>query len=200
MDKRLLAPLLLLPLSLPALAGTTPSFDCAKAHSSVEQLICKDAGLAALDNELAALYPKAITNFSPEQAKTEKAMQRGWIKGRNECWKDADPRKCIESSYQMRITELQVKGGQLVVPSPVLYQCGKDLALTAYFYNDGKLPAAVINLGADQQVLAYGVPTGSGARYEGQNLSLWTKGKEALLERYGQPNLSCQQSGKGSNE
>lgn len=197
MNKPLLGTLAFMPLLASA---ATPSFDCAKAQGAAEQLICEDAGLAALDNELAALYPKAIANFSPEQAKTEKAMQRGWIKGRNECWKDADPGKCIESSYQTRITELQIKGGQLMVPSPVLYQCGKELTLTAYFYNDGKLPAATINLGPDQQVLAYGVPTGSGARYEGQNLSLSTKGKEALLERYGQPVLQCQELGKGSNE
>lgn len=197
MNKMLFGTLALMPLLASA---ATPSFDCAKAQGAAEQLICEDAGLAALDNELAALYPKAIANFSPEQAKTEKAMQRGWIKGRNECWKDADPGKCIESSYQTRITELQIKGGQLMVPSPVLYQCGKELTLTAYFYNDGKLPAATINLGPDQQVLAYGVPTGSGARYEGQNLSLSTKGKEALLERYGQPVLQCQELGKGSNE
>lgn len=186
---------------MPLLASAAiPSFDCAKAHGAAEQLICEDAGLAALDNELAALYPKAIANFSPEQAKTEKAMQRGWIKGRNECWKDADPGKCIESNYQTRITELQIKGGQLMVPSPVIYQCGKELTLTAYFYNDGKLPAATINLGPDQQMLAYGVPTGSSARYEGQNLTLSTKGKEALLERYGQPALQCRELGKGSNE
>lgn len=197
MNKPLLGTLAFMPLLASA---ATPSFDCTKAQGAAEQLICEDAGLAALDNELAALYPKAIANFSPEQAKTEKAMQRGWIKGRNECWKDADPGKCIESSYQTRITELQIKGGQLMVPSPVLYQCGKELTLTAYFYNDGKLPAATINLGPDQQVLAYGVPTGSGARYEGQNLSLSTKGKEALLERYGQPVLQCQELGKGSNE
>lgn len=197
MNRLLFGTLSLMPLLASA---ATPSFDCAKAQGAAEQLICEDAGLAALDNELAALYPKAIANFSPEQAKTEKAMQRGWIKGRNECWKDADPGKCIESSYQTRITELQIKGGQLMVPSPVLYQCGKELTLTAYFYNDGKLPAATINLGPDQQVLAYGVPTGSGARYEGQNLSLSTKGKEALLERYGQPVLQCQELGKGSNE
>lgn len=200
MKSLLFAPLLLLPVSLPSLADTPPSFDCSKAHSSAEQLICKDAGLAALDNELAALYPKALANFSPEQAKTEKATQRGWIKGRNECWKDQDPRQCIESSYQMRITELQVKGGQLMVPSPVLYQCGSKVKLTTYFYPDAKLPAAVINLGPDEQVLAFSVPTGSGARYEGQNLSLWTKGSEARLERYGEPALQCQETGKGSNE
>lgn len=197
MNKILLGTLSLMPLLTQA---ATPSFDCAKAHGSAEQLICKDATLAALDNELASLYPKAIANFSAEQAKTEKALQRGWIKGRNECWKESDPAKCIEASYQTRITELQIKGGQQMVPAPILYQCGKDLTVTAYFYNDTKLPTAVINLEPEQQVLAYAVPTGSGARYEGQNLSFWTKGQEALLGRYGQPDLNCQQTGKGSNE
>lgn len=191
MNKLLLGPLIFAPLLA---CAATPSFDCAKAHGAAEQLICENAGLAALDNELAALYPKAIANFSAEQAKTEKAMQRGWIKGRNECWKDRDPRQCIDASYQMRITELQVKGGQLTVPTPVDYQCGNKVTLSTYFYNDAKLPAAVINLSegdSQQQVLSYEAPSASGARYEGQNLSLFTKGDEASLERYGQPTLSC---------
>lgn len=200
MNRLLFGTLSLMPLLASA---TTPSFDCAKAHGAAEQLICEDAGLAALDNELAALYPKAIANFSAEQAKTEKALQRGWIKGRNECWKDRDPRQCIDASYQMRITELQVKGGQLMVPTPVDYQCGKNVTLSTYFYNDAKLPVAVINLSEGenlQQVLAYETPSASGARYEGQNLTLFTKGNEASLERYGKPTLQCQEIGKGSNE
>ena len=191
MNKLLLGPLLFAPLLA---CAATPSFDCAKAAGAAETLICKDAALAALDNELAALYPKALANLSPEQLKTEKAMQRGWIKGRNDCWKAKDLRQCVEENYQQRITELQIKGGQLMVTTPVDYQCGNKVTLSTNFYNDAKLPAAVINLSegdSQQQVLAYEVPSASGARYEGQNLSLFTKGDEASLERYGQPTLSC---------
>lgn len=158
MNKMLLGTLTLMPLLANA---ATPSFDCAKAHGTTEQLVCQDAGLAALDNELAALYPKALANLSAEQAKTEKAMQRGWIKGRNECWKESDSRQCVEESYQLRITELQIKGGQLMVPSPVDYQCDGEIRLSTYFYNEAKRPAAVINLseGAQQsQVLAFEAP------------------------------------------
>ena len=81
-----------------------------------------------------------------------------------------------------------------MVTTPVDYQCGNKVTLSTYFYNDAKLPAAVINLSegdSQQQVLAYEVPSASGARYEGQNLSLFTKGDEASLERYGQPALNC---------
>ncbi|MGS3185889.1 MliC family protein [Aeromonas taiwanensis] len=200
MNKMLFATLSLSPLLATA---ATPSFDCTKAHSTAEQLVCQDAGLAALDNELATLYPKALANFNDEQKKMEKAIQRGWIKGRNECWKESDARQCVEKSYQTRITELQIKGGQLMVPSPVDYQCGNKVTLSTYFYNEAKLPAAVINLseGNDQQqVLAYETPSASGARYEGQNLTLFTKGNDARLERYGQPALTCQLLGKGGNE
>ena len=196
MTKMLLGTLALMPLLASA---ATPSFDCTKAHSAAEQLVCQDAGLAALDNELAALYPKAMNQLSAEQQKTEKAMQRGWIKGRNECWKESDSRQCVEESYQLRITELQIKGAQLRVPSPVDYQCNGGIRLSTYFYNEAKRPAAVINLseGAQQsQVLAFEAPSASGARYEGQNLTLLTKGNEARLERYDQPLRQCRVSGQ----
>ncbi|WP_429036957.1 MliC family protein [Aeromonas media] len=196
MTKMLLGTLALMPLLASA---ATPSFDCTKAHSAAEQLVCQDAGLAALDNELAALYPKAMSQLSAEQQKTEKAMQRGWIKGRNECWKESDSRQCVEESYQLRITELQIKGGQLRVPSPVDYQCDGGIRLSTYFYDEAKRPAAVINLseGAQQsQVLAFEAPGASGARYEGQNLTLLTKGNEARLERYDQAARQCRVSGQ----
>jgi uncharacterized protein len=194
MNKTLLGTLLFAPLLASA---ATPSFDCAKAAGAAETLICKDAALATLDNELAALYPKAIAKLSPEDLKTERAMQRGWIKGRNDCWKAKDLRQCVEDNYQLRITELQISGGQLMVPTPVNYQCGKSVTLSTYFYNDAKLPAAVINLSEgdkQQQVLAYEAPSASGARYEGQNLTFFTKGDEATLERYGQPTLTCMEN------
>ena len=196
MTKMLFGTLALMPLLASA---ATPSFDCSKAHSAAEQLVCQDAGLAALDNELAALYPKAMSQLSAEQQKTEKGMQRGWLKGRNECWKESDSRQCVEESYQTRITELQIKGGQLRVPSPVDYQCDGELRLSTYFYNEAKRPAAVINLseGAQQsQVLAFEAPSASGARYEGQNLTLLTKGNEARLERYDQAARQCRVSGQ----
>lgn len=61
-----------------------------------------------------------------------------------------------------------------MVTTPVDYQCGNKVTLSTYFYNDAKLPAAVINLSegdSQQQVLAYEAPSASGARYEGQNLN-----------------------------
>jgi uncharacterized protein len=40
-----------------------------------------------------------------------KAHQRGWIKGRNECWKADDEKKCMADEYRLRIKELKEKYG-----------------------------------------------------------------------------------------
>src|SRR5512137_1696094 len=78
----------------------SPSFDCAKASGRIEQLVCKDAGLASLDRKLADAYAKALKSWPADVAKEQRAIQRGWIKGRDECWKAGDLRACVENEYK----------------------------------------------------------------------------------------------------
>ena len=87
--------------------AASPSFDCNKATHEAEQLICKDAELAKLDRSLAELYSTVLKHSPPAQQGTLKAEQRGWVKGRNECWKSDDQRGCIKSEYEARIRELK---------------------------------------------------------------------------------------------
>jgi len=84
-----------------------PSFDCGKATHEMEQLICKDADLAALDRSLADLYAVLLKNTPADKQKTLKAEQRGWVKGRNDCWKADDQHACVEGEYEARIKELK---------------------------------------------------------------------------------------------
>lgn len=91
-------------------ATSGPSFSCAAVtQGSMEELICQSGTLSALDVKLAATYKKALvkSNNNPML----KAEQRGWIKGRNECWKEDDKNACLQDVYQQRITELQSKYG-----------------------------------------------------------------------------------------
>ena len=92
--------------SAPA-AKANPSFDCAKASHEVEELICKDAELADLDRSLADLYAVVLKNTPASEQKMLKAEQRGWVKGRNDCWKSSDQRGCVKSEYEVRISELR---------------------------------------------------------------------------------------------
>ena len=170
-----------------------PSFDCAKAGWSVEELICKDAGLAALDRQMAAVYAAAQKRVAEENYEDPAPVQRGWIKGRNDCWKADNLRACIVSSYQYRIAELLIQYGQLVVPSPVYYSCG-NTALTAVFYQQTDPQTVVLTFipaltGVDQ-ILAYQVPSASGAKYEGRNVSFWEHHGEATLTWFDQK-MSC---------
>ncbi|GMG86358.1 lysozyme inhibitor LprI family protein [Biformimicrobium ophioploci] len=88
--------------------AVTPSFPCTpRLQSSIEQMICLDTGLAALDRELAEVFQKALEKTVDEnEQKYLRAEQRGWIKGRNDCWKSEDRRRCAEESYRRRIAEL----------------------------------------------------------------------------------------------
>ncbi len=92
-----------------AAENSNPSFDCTKADSSAQGLVCKDANLAALDREVDRLFQLAKNgkSLTEERRKELLALQRGWIKGRDDCWKSDDLRYCIVDSYVSRIHELR---------------------------------------------------------------------------------------------
>jgi uncharacterized protein len=87
--------------------SASPSFDCAKASGEVENLICNDAELAKLDRSLSQLYSTVLKNTPASRQKTLKTVQRGWVKGRNDCWKSDDVRGCVANEYHTRINELK---------------------------------------------------------------------------------------------
>lgn len=167
-------------ISFPSLAAS-PSFDCSKASGEVETLICNDEGLAKLDRQLSQVYHQALPNIPAVEQ--PKAMQRGWIKGRNDCWKSAGVRQCIAQNYQSRIIELQIEGGLLVVPASVVFDCGEYLQITAVFYTQLEPVTAVFSFD-DQQLIASNVISASGAKYQGQNFEFWEHHGEASVRYF----------------
>ncbi len=178
-------------------SAADPSFDCSKTAHDAEELICKDDELAALDNQLAEVYHTAQQNFPADERNNLKAVQRGWIKGRNDCWKSDNMHNCIKIAYESRITELQIQGGLVTRPEPVQYRCngGEYDYLTAIFYQETVLPVVVltrVNGRETWQVIAYHTRSGSGARYSGQNVLFWSKGNEAMDE-WNEDKLKCRE-------
>ena len=105
----------------------SPSFDCGKVKAgSIEETICKDDGLALLDCKLAEAYAAASQKAVNEHPPVLKAEQRGWIKGRNDCWKSSERRKCVEDNYRLRIAELQARYRLVPGTGPVFYACDGD--------------------------------------------------------------------------
>ena len=63
-----------------------------------------------MDLKLNGIFKQALAKSKNDPML--KAEQRGWIKGRNECWKEKDDEPaCIARSYSERMTELHNKWG-----------------------------------------------------------------------------------------
>lgn len=96
-----------------AAAGTasTASFDCAKAATPVEKLICSDAVLGAADAGLAALY-KTIVAAHPDYAAGLRDGQRAFLATRTPCLTGNHEAQiaCVKQRYQQRMSELQGPG------------------------------------------------------------------------------------------
>ncbi|WP_431226619.1 lysozyme inhibitor LprI family protein [Burkholderia contaminans] len=91
---------LLLVVSTTTFAGS-PAFNCTKASSKVEKMICGDSTLSDADSVNADLYKEVMqTADNPNQVKQE---QRQWLKVRNAC-QTAD---CLASAYNNRYNQLE---------------------------------------------------------------------------------------------
>lgn len=77
------------------------SFDCAKAGTRVEKMICSDAALAELDTTLAARY-ESVLQMGDDKTYW-KQDQRKWVKERNQCQQPS----CLAHSYNVRIQDLE---------------------------------------------------------------------------------------------
>lgn len=188
-------------LAQPARAAA-PSFDCAKAASAAEKMVCSDPKLAALDRETERLYRLASTDPSlpAAQAAQLRGTQRGWIKGRDECWKDNDKRACVASSYAERVHELRqgskaaraaVAGAPSLGPFP--YHCaGLDGLVGVTFMNAGGVAYLQWK---DRGVGLIQAASGPGARYEGASFdgkwSFWIQDQVAQLTQPGGKALAC---------
>lgn len=85
---------------VPAFRAYSASFDCSKASSFVENAICSNSELSALDDSLSSAYSKALKDADPGDE--IKSSQRNWMKNRNSCQDNA----CLKKAYSQRINEL----------------------------------------------------------------------------------------------
>ena len=177
--------LLLLP--APALAEDAPSFDCAAARGAAEVAICADPELARLDRLLSARYAAALDAAGSLDAGAEaaeaalRATQRGWIGGRDACWKADDLTACITDVYLDREGQLVARWMLDDPVSTAVWRCGGTPAnevVTMFF--DTERPSVRFERGDTIATGSLG-PTGSGARYDGDfGRYIWIKGDEAI--------------------
>ncbi len=168
----------------------SPGFDCAAARGEIETLICSDSRLAQLDRRMTTVYKQAMQRLPADEVRAQQATQRGWIKGRNDCRKAADPEFCVAASYRTRLVELQIISGQLVAPTAVGLKCsGENGVLFAAFYNDSDPPAVVLSRGGDQ-VIVFRERSASGTKYAAAKVEYWEHQGKVTLKWFGET-LAC---------
>lgn len=165
-------PALLLFVATCAAAADGPSFDCAKVRpGSVEETICKDAALAALDRQLADVYAAA-------EKKKPVPEQDAWLKERDDCGTSTD---CLRDAYRRRIAEIQARNALVPSKGPFKWQCDDNAATeytVTFFETD---PATLIADRGDETSLMYQQPSGSGTRYAGRDTTYWEHHGEATI-------------------
>lgn len=108
----LLAILILAAAPVAAAQPEGPGFDCRKARSDTEKLICAEPGLAALDRRLSDAF-RELRQAGTEERKAEllKDQQRWLREVRDRCVREPGPGKaaavaCLSAGYRIRISEM----------------------------------------------------------------------------------------------
>jgi len=163
--------------SLGASPAAAASFDCAKARTKVEKLICADPQLSRQDSEVAAAYGEALKAWDGQIAPYVKMSQRAWVRSRTLtppglsgdggfCEDDATRLTCLRQVHTDRIAVLKSPGFRLsgvyargqaflrVTPRPTgvdfAFVLG-DAAATQGFTEDGK----PVRIGPGQTAVAF---------------------------------------------
>ncbi len=77
------------------------SFDCSKASSEVEKMICSDYELSKLDETMNKAYVQALDRADNEERMIED--QRQWLKNERNACQNAE---CVKKAYKARMKEL----------------------------------------------------------------------------------------------
>jgi uncharacterized protein len=99
------------------------SFDCSKASSKIEKMVCGDDKLSRLEEDLNSAYKAALQDKS--QSDAIRQVQKKWMKERNGCPDAA----CVKLAYEKRLSELTLtlhsgNSNSDELKSSICLQCG----------------------------------------------------------------------------
>ena len=183
------------PQPLAAAEKTGPAFDCKRVETgSIAERVCRDPKLSAADRRLDKVYKQAAAKAKNEHPPTLAAEQRGWIKGRDDCWKAEDVGDCIGFAYETRIAELEARYRLVKALGPFRWRCNDaphSEVITTFFETE---PATLIAERGDETSLMFSQPAASGTRYAGRNETYWEhQGEATITWGYQAPEMTCKQ-------
>ena len=81
--------------------GAAASFDCSKAGTRAEKMICADSKLSGLDERLSEVFQKAVKQSAGQEIKLR---QKRWISEERDRCRDV---ACMSAAYKKRIAQLE---------------------------------------------------------------------------------------------
>jgi len=140
-------------LLLPGLA-TAASFDCSKARSASEKLICSNADLSRQDDQLAILFAQAKSAANDKKAfRDEQRVAWNWRQ------KNCSSHACLAAWYQDRTAALRY-----------VIKTGIELGFTAPVFNEAKADATMQKHPKPKNI-HYVSPTELLAAYRGNSIA-----------------------------
>lgn len=121
-----------------------PAFNCAKASSAIEKMICDEPDLAQDDAAMASSYKEALKALQAQPGLSDKLRQeqRQWLAERDQhCSLGSDPANpqqadgivnCLLAAYQQRIAALDVLGRP-----PTIVSLPADLDADGTYVDEG---------------------------------------------------------------
>ena len=85
-----------------------PSFDCRRAGSRVERMVCGDERLAALDRVTASLYVRSLARVDRGTQVLLRQSQARFIERRDDCRRSG----CVADRYRARLDEIDALVGR----------------------------------------------------------------------------------------
>lgn len=92
--------------SVPQAIRTGPSFNCGKARTIVEKMICDSTEVSALDRQMSAIYRSTIEAASPDNSASFKQESANWRTQVRDTCKSID---CLKVAYTSRISEMTTR-------------------------------------------------------------------------------------------
>jgi len=90
------------------------SFDCGKATSEVEKIICSSDELSKLDESLNKAFLEALRRTDIKKRTIE--SQRQWLKNKRNACQNAE---CLKEAYETRIKELGLSSHGIAISTPL---------------------------------------------------------------------------------
>jgi uncharacterized protein len=171
-------------------AAAGQSLDCAKAAGTIDEIVCQDPKLTALDRKLVDVYAAASKAATGEQKNRLAAEQQQWLEDVKRCTGAPNRAACATERYTQRIADLQAQFKLVASRGPFRFICNGnpgDVLVAQYFETD---PPAGRFTHAGRTVTGFVQRSGSGARYAGPSISYWEHQGEASVVWFGR-SMKC---------